>query len=127
MIEIFHDFRFEAAHRLPNVSADHKCSRLHGHSYKVTIHMEGEPDPDMGWFIDFGDLERIVRPVIDMLDHRLLNDIEGLMNPTSEVIAAWIYDVLASELPLLTAVTVCETNDSGSTFRQSAKSKRIAS
>ena len=91
MIEITHDFLFEAAHRLPQVPPTHKCSRLHGHSYKVRIAMRGDLDPVMGWFIDFGDLEDVVLPVIKQLDHYLLNDIEGLSNPTSEILAGWIF------------------------------------
>ena len=118
MIEITHDFAFEAAHQLPNVPEGHKCKRLHGHSYKVTLQLVGEIDPDMGWFIDFGDLEDVVRPVIAVLDHRLLNDIEGLSNPTSELLAAWLFDQLIDGLGTLSAVTVRETTDSAATYRR---------
>lgn len=117
MIEITHDFAFESAHQLPNVPDGHKCKRLHGHSYKVTLQLVGEIDSDMGWFIDFGDLEDVVRPVIAVLDHRLLNDIEGLSNPTSELLAGWLFRRLRDQLPSLTAVTVRETVDSAATFR----------
>lgn len=116
MIEITHDFAFEAAHRLPQVPPTHKCSRLHGHSYKVRITMRGELDPVMGWFIDFGDLEAAVHPVIKQLDHYLLNDIEGLSNPTSEILAQWMFDRLVPALPQLHAVTVSETTDSNATY-----------
>lgn len=119
MIEITHDFAFESAHKLPHVPEGHKCKRLHGHSYKVTLQLTGEIDPVMGWFIDFGDLEDVVRPVIAVLDHRLLNDIEGLANPTSEILAAWLFDHLVRDLPALAAVTVRETTDSAATFRAS--------
>lgn len=118
MIEITHDFAFEAAHQLPNVPEGHKCSRLHGHSYKVTLQLAGEVDPILGWFIDFGDLEDVVRPVIASLDHHLLNDIEGLSNPTSELLAVWLFDRLAGHLDTLAAVTVRETIDSAATYRR---------
>lgn len=120
MIEITHDFAFEAAHQLPNVPEGHKCRRLHGHSYKVTLQLSGEVDPVLGWFIDFGDLEAAARPILEMLDHHLLNEVEGLANPTSEVLAEWLFDRLIVPLPAMTAVTVRETVDSGATFRRSA-------
>lgn len=116
MIEIAHDFAFEAAHRLPNVPASHKCSRLHGHSYKVTLHLVGEIDPSMGWFIDFGDLAEIVQPVIATLDHHLLNDVDGLSNPTSELLAQWLFNRLATRLDTLDAVVVRETADSAAIY-----------
>jgi 6-pyruvoyltetrahydropterin/6-carboxytetrahydropterin synthase len=117
MIEITHDFAFEAAHQLPHVPEGHKCRRLHGHSYKVTLQLAGEVDPTLGWFIDFGDLEDAVRPVIRSLDHYLLNDIEGLANPTSEVLAQWIFTRLVAQLPQLKSVRVSETTDSSATYR----------
>jgi 6-pyruvoyltetrahydropterin/6-carboxytetrahydropterin synthase len=87
VIEIFREFTFEAAHRLPNLPAGHKCFRLHGHSYHVTVHVKGPIDDELGWVMDFGDLKAAVKPVLDRLDHYYLNDIEGLENPTSEVLA----------------------------------------
>lgn len=117
MIESTHDFLFEAAHQLPNVPDGHKCKRLHGHSYRVTLELKGEIDPQMGWFIDFGDLEANVRPVIATLDHHLLNDVEGLSNPTSEILAVWLFDKLCIGVPQLSAVTVRETTDSAATYR----------
>lgn len=119
MIEITHDFAFEAAHQLPHVPEGHKCRRLHGHSYKVTLQLCGEVDPALGWFIDFGDLEDVVRPVLATLDHHLLNDIEGLANPTSELLAEWVFRRLAARLPELQSVRVSETADSSATFRLS--------
>jgi 6-pyruvoyltetrahydropterin/6-carboxytetrahydropterin synthase len=116
MIQISHDFAFEAAHRLPKVAEDHKCSRLHGHSYRVTLQLQGEMDPEMGWFIDFGDVETAVRPLIEKLDHHLLNEVEGLENPTSEVLAVWLYDRLIGQLDGIAAVTVFETLDSSATY-----------
>lgn len=117
-MELFKEFSFEAAHRLPRVPAEHKCSRLHGHSYKVRIEVSGPLEPNMGWVIDFGDIKAIWRDLDDALDHRYLNEIPGLENPTSEVLAVWIWDRMARHLPgLLSAVTVHETCTSGSTYR----------
>jgi 6-pyruvoyltetrahydropterin/6-carboxytetrahydropterin synthase len=115
--EIFREFTFEAAHRLPNVPAGHKCSRLHGHSYRVILHVEGNLDPLLGWVMDFGDLKRAFKPIEAQLDHYFLNDIEGLENPTSEVLVRWIWDRLCDDLPQLSAVTVRETCTSGATYR----------
>jgi 6-pyruvoyltetrahydropterin/6-carboxytetrahydropterin synthase len=115
-MEIFREFRFEAAHRLPHVPSGHKCSRLHGHSYRVTLHVRGEVDPVAGWVMDFGDLKDAFQPLHDQLDHYYLNDVPGLENPTSEVLARWIWDRLRDMVPL-SAVTVHETCTSGCVYR----------
>ena len=115
--EIFREFTFEAAHRLPNVPEGHKCARLHGHSYKVVVVVEGEVDDEMGWVMDFGDVKRAFKPLEDQLDHYYLNDVIGLENPTSEVLARWIWAGLISALPELSAVTIRETCTSGCTYR----------
>jgi 6-pyruvoyltetrahydropterin/6-carboxytetrahydropterin synthase len=110
-VRLVHEFRFEAAHRLPNVPPGHKCARLHGHSFKVELAVAGPVDSKTGWFIDFGDLYDLWRPLYDALDHRYLNDVEGLDNPTSEVLAKWIWDRMKPALPSLARVTVFETCD----------------
>lgn len=115
-MEIFREFTFEAAHRLPNVPADHKCARLHGHSYRVEVHVGGEVGAESGWVMDFGDLKTAWAPLRDQLDHRYLNEVPGLENPTSEVLARWIWHRLAPALPLV-AVVVRETCTSGCVFR----------
>lgn len=117
VMEIFWEFKFEAAHRLPNVPTDHKCSRLHGHSYQVQIHVRGSVEDQSGWVIDFGNIKDACKPVIDRLDHYYLNEIEGLENPTSERLAAWIWNELASSLPMMSAVQVRETCTSGCVYR----------
>ena len=89
IVELVKEFRFESAHRLPNVPEDHKCARLHGHSYRVEVHVSGPVDPGTGWVMDFGDLGAACAPVRDQLDHYYLNEIPGLENPTSEVLARW--------------------------------------
>ncbi|MFD1518882.1 6-carboxytetrahydropterin synthase QueD [Pseudonocardia yunnanensis] len=111
------EFSFEAAHRLPNLPQGHKCTRLHGHSYRVTVHVAGDLDPTLGWVQDFGDLKAAWKPLEDQLDHYYLNEIPGLENPTSEVLAEWIWSRLQPSLPQLCAITVQETCTSGCTFR----------
>lgn len=116
-MELFKEFGFESAHSLPNVPEGHKCARLHGHSFRVRVSVEGPVGEETGWVMDFADLKAAVQPTIDALDHRLLNDIEGLENPTSEVLAMWIWDRIAPGLTGLSAVEVRETCTSGCTFR----------
>ena len=116
-MEIFKEFTFEAAHRLPNVPAGHKCARLHGHSFRVAVHIVGPVGDETGWVRDFGDLSGAMRPVLDRLDHYYLNDIEGLDNPTSEVLARWIWRQLQPKLPSLVKVIVNETCNSGCIYQ----------
>lgn len=108
-VELVKDFRFEAAHWLPHVPEGHKCRRMHGHSFRGEVAVRGEVDPRTGWLIDFADLKRAVDPLVAQLDHYLLNEIPGLENPTSEMLAVWLWDRLAPHVPLLYRVTVEET------------------
>lgn len=103
-LTVFREFGFEAAHRLPNVPEGHKCARLHGHSFKVEVHVSGPADPSLGWVVDFADIGAAFRPVFEALDHRYLNEIAGLENPTSENLAVWIWDHLAAAGGPLSAV-----------------------
>ena len=112
-MDIFKVFTLEAAHRLPNVPEGHKCARLHGHSFRVELHVSGPLDPRMGWVMDFADLKAAFKPLYDQLDHHYLNDIPGLDNPTSERLAEWIWAKLKPDVPLLSAVVVHETCTSG--------------
>jgi 6-pyruvoyltetrahydropterin/6-carboxytetrahydropterin synthase len=118
-MEIFREFSFEAAHQLPNVPEGHKCARLHGHSYRVELHVLGTVGADTGWVMDFADLKEAFRPLHEQLDHYYLNEVEGLENPTSENLARWIWDRLSSNLPL-SAVVVRETCTSGCIYRGDA-------
>ena len=115
-MEIFKEFGFEAAHRLPTVPEGHKCARLHGHSFRVEVHVRGDLDPRLGWVMDFADLKAAVKPVIAELDHYYLNEIAGLENPTSEVLARWLWARLLPALPTLTRIVVRETCTSGCTY-----------
>ena len=110
IVEIVKEFRFEAAHLLPNVPEGHKCRRLHGHSFRFEVILKGEVDPEIGWLMDFGDLSKIVKPMVsENLDHYYLNDVPGLENPTSEMIAMWLWKKLKPDLPLLSRIIVHET------------------
>jgi 6-pyruvoyltetrahydropterin/6-carboxytetrahydropterin synthase len=110
---VFKDFTFEAAHRLPNVAPDHKCARLHGHSFRARVTVEGPIGDSTGWVVDFADIAAACEPLRIELDHRFLNEVDGLENPTSEVIARWIWARLAARLPGLCLVTVQETCNAG--------------
>ncbi len=112
-MEIFKKFRIEAAHRLPNVPEGHKCSRLHGHSFEIEIHLRGAIEPRLGWVCDFSDVKAAFAPLFEQLDHNYLNDVPGLDNPTSENLAVWIWNALKPRLPLLAHVIVHETCTSG--------------
>ena len=116
-MEIFKEFTFEAAHRLPNVPAEHKCARLHGHSFAVRISVAGEVGSETGWVMDFSEIGAAFGPVRKRLDHYYLNEIEGLENPTSENLARWICDRLQPALPQLSAVEIRETCTSGCIYR----------
>ncbi len=113
---VFKEFTFEAAHRLPNVPDGHKCGRLHGHSYHVTIRVSGEVLKHEGWLIDYADIAKEWEPLHEQLDHRYLNDVPGLENSTSEMLAKWIWDRLRVSLPRMTMVIVRETCTAGSEY-----------
>ena len=112
-MDIFKEFTFEAAHRLPNVPPDHQCARLHGHSFHVEVYVTGPVGEESGWVIDFADVKRAWQPLEKELDHNYLNDIQGLENPTSEHLAKWIWRRLEISLPGLSKVVTRETCNSG--------------
>ncbi|MGB8332340.1 MAG: 6-carboxytetrahydropterin synthase QueD [Polyangiales bacterium] len=116
-MEIWKEFRFEAAHLLPHVPDGHKCKRLHGHSFRVRVSVEGDLNPTLGWVVDFADISNAFEPIRRRLDHYYLNDIDGLENPTSEALARWIWRELKPALPILSQIEVSETCTSGCTFR----------
>jgi 6-pyruvoyltetrahydropterin/6-carboxytetrahydropterin synthase len=110
-MKISQAFRFEAAHHLPKVPETHRCRRLHGHSYRVEVHLEGAVDPATGFVVDFFDVEAAFSKLLSVLDHSCLNDIKGLENPTAENIAIWIWDRLKPDLAALSTVRVYETSE----------------
>ena len=115
-MEIFKEFTFEAAHRLPFVPPGHKCGRLHGHSFRATIHVKGAVGEDTGWVLDFADIKKAFKPFYEQLDHNYLNDIEGLENPTSENLARWIWNRMEPLVPGLSQVVVRENCTSGCVY-----------
>lgn len=110
-VRLVREFRFEAAHRLPQVPAGHKCSRLHGHSFQVDVSVFGPVDPTTGWFLDYEVVDGAFHPLLDLLDHHYLNEVPGLENPTSEILAHWVWTRLKPVLPSLERITVHETCD----------------
>ena len=115
--ELIKTFHFDAAHSLTGVAETHKCRRLHGHSYKVDIHVVGTVDKHTGMVIDFAEIFRVVKPILDQLDHRLLNDIDGLENSTSEIICKYLWDRIKPAISLLSAITVWESETSRCVYR----------
>jgi len=103
------EYAFQAAHQLPGVPAGHKCARLHGHSYTLVVSVDGEVDPVTGMVLDFAEIDKAVVPVVDLVDHRHLNDVDGLANPTAENLARWVWQHLERVLPSLSRVEVRET------------------
>ena len=116
-MEIYKEFVFESAHRLPNVPEGHKCGRMHGHSFKGTIYVDGPVGEETGWVMDYAEIKEIFQPIYDQLDHHCLNDIPGLENPTSEVLVRWIWNKLKPNLPNLSQVVINETCTTGCTYR----------
>jgi 6-pyruvoyltetrahydropterin/6-carboxytetrahydropterin synthase len=116
-MELRKSFQFEAAHLLPRLPKAHKCRRLHGHSFKVEIIVAGECDEKLGWLMDYADISAAFKPIWEKLDHNYLNKIPGLENPTSEIIAVWIWKKIKPKLPLLAEVVVAETCTARAVYR----------
>ena len=112
-MEIYKEFSFDSAHFLPNVPVGHKCREMHGHTYRLKVFIKGELDPELGWIMDFKDLKEALLPVIDQLDHKLINNIQGLQNPTAENITVWIWQQIKPSLPLLSRIELYETPTTG--------------
>ena len=118
---IFKKFTFDSAHFLPNVPDGHKCREIHGHTYQLTVFIDGPIHRDTGWVTDFAELKEAAGTVVDMVDHKLLNNIPGLENPTCEILCAWIWDQLKGRLPLLSKVELHETPTSGAIYDGSSQ------
>lgn len=112
-MEVFRQFTFDAAHRLDHLPEGHKCARVHGHTYRLKIYAQGPLDPKIGWVVDFARIKQAASAVLDQLDHRLLNDVPGLEQPTTEHIAVWIWDRLGPTLPELSRIELWENENSG--------------
>ena len=116
-VELTKTFDFEAAHFLPTFPEGHKCRRLHGHSFKIDVIVAGQVPEQQGFLIDYGDIKAAIEPIRTQLDHYLLNDIQGLENPTAEMIARWVFNKLKPTLPLLHTIRVHETCNSACEYR----------
>lgn len=112
-MEIYKEFAFDAAHFLPNVPEGHKCKQMHGHTYHLRVYVSGAPDNELGWIIDFKELKDRILPLIDLVDHRVMNDVQGLENPTAENITIWFWNKLKPELPGLSRIELKETPTTG--------------
>jgi 6-pyruvoyltetrahydropterin/6-carboxytetrahydropterin synthase len=110
---IFKKFTFDSAHFLPNVPEGHKCKEVHGHTYHLTVFFDGKLVEHLNWVMDFAEIKKMINPIIDVIDHKLLNDIPGLENPTCEKIAIWLWDTIKPKLPQLTTIELNETPTSG--------------
>ena len=116
-MELRKTFQIEAAHRLPNVPTGHKCARLHGHSWRIEVSIEGPVGNDTGWVMDYAELKAAFQPIHDRIDHNYLNEIPGLENPTSERLAVWLWNELKPRLPLLIELVIAETCTSRCVYR----------
>lgn len=107
-IELQKTWHFESARRLTGLPPDHRCARLHGSSFTVEVTVEAPMDPVTGWAVDFDVMEREWAIVHAQLDHRLLNEVPGLENPTTEHIAFWLLERLKFEGATVRKVAVAE-------------------
>jgi 6-pyruvoyltetrahydropterin/6-carboxytetrahydropterin synthase len=119
-VTLHKNFEFAAAQALPCFPKGHKCGRLHGHTFHVKVSVSGPVDPQTGLFYDHAVISEKTKPLIEMLDHSYLNDIEGLSNPTIENVCAWFWQKLENQLPGLCEITVYETEHASCTYRGEA-------
>jgi len=112
-MEIYKEFTFDSAHFLPNVPEGHKCKEIHGHTYHLRVYIQGQPDTQMGWLMDFKELKDMVSPFINTVDHKLMNNIPGLENPTAENITVWFWEKLKPAVPGLIRIELKETATTG--------------
>lgn len=116
-MEIYRVFHLQCARRLPALPATHPCSRVHGHSFRIELRVAGELHPEFGWVVDFAELDAAWAAIHAALDHRYLNDVEGLSNPTSEHLALWLWERLRGALPGMSEIRVGEAHDIGCIYR----------
>lgn len=107
--ELRQHFQIESARRLPNLQEGHPCGRMHGHSFKIILTLVGEQHPVTGWVLDYHEISERMKPLLGELDHRVLNDVQGLENPTSENLALWIFTKARPLIAGLQKVTIMET------------------
>lgn len=114
--ELKSHFQIESARFLPHLPSGHPCARMHGHSFKIILTLRGSLQPEIGWVQDYHEINQVMKPLLTELDHRVLNEVKGLENPTSELLAVWIYNHAKTKLPLLKSVTIMETPTTECTY-----------
>ena len=107
--ELKQHFQIESSRFLPHIGKDHPCSRMHGHSFKIILTLHGPLDPKLGWVIDYNDVSKLMKPILESIDHRTLNEVPGLENPTSELLAQWIYQKAKPLFSSLVCISILET------------------
>ena len=113
-MEVFRNFRFHSARHLPNLQDDHICKKIHGHTFNLTVHVTGDINPKTGFIIDFFDIDTIVKSnILETIDHKLLNDISDLQNPTSENLCKWIWNILIDHIDGLSKIVLSEDHGTG--------------
>lgn len=110
-VELRQHFQIESARFLPNLPESHPCKRLHGHSFRITLRLQGSLDAKIGWLKDYHEIKKIVAPILAELDHRVLNEVPGLENPTSEKIAIYLFNKLNPLIEELVQIQISETMD----------------
>jgi 6-pyruvoyltetrahydropterin/6-carboxytetrahydropterin synthase len=108
-MRVFIEDSFDSAHWLPNVPDRHKCKRLHGHTYRIRIEIEGPVDQNSGWIIDYAEIKAFWEPLKSILDHHCLNEIAGLQNPTNENNVDWV----RARIPGISRLEIRETEHCG--------------
>jgi 6-pyruvoyltetrahydropterin/6-carboxytetrahydropterin synthase len=115
---VFRTFRFHAARHLPNLDDNHICKQTHGHTFNLTVYVEGNIDTTTGFVIDFFDIDKIVNAnILSIIDHKLLNDIPNLSNPTSENLSKWIWNTLAVKIDGLSKISLSEDHGTGIIYK----------
>jgi 6-pyruvoyltetrahydropterin/6-carboxytetrahydropterin synthase len=110
-LELKQHFQIESARFLPHLPEGHPCQRMHGHSFKITLTLVGETDPKIGWVIDYHEISSKMKPLLSEVDHRVLNEVPGLENPTSETLCVWLFERARKLLPQLVKISISETAD----------------
>ena len=114
---VYRTFRFHAARHLPKLSDNHICKQIHGHTFNLNVHINGKVNPITGFVIDFFDIDKIVNTnILSKIDHKLLNDIPDLSNPTSENLCMWIWDILVNRIDGLSKIILSEDHGTGITY-----------
>jgi len=109
--ELKQHFQIESARFLPNLDKNHPCSNMHGHSFKIILSITGPLLPEFGWVIDYHEITKVMSPILTLLDHKVLNDVPGLLNPTSEHLAKWLFENIKEKIPQLKSVNISETSN----------------